>query len=248
MVKLLKYRVRCTTDSTFEFWTLNTSDPVPTTCPVNTAHSIDSNQTSIVETFETNGNSGTTSTMNSNSSLSETSYNFRSDLAQSATLTTIVLDASASAIDDIYNNLVIEITNGLAQNQARLITDYDGTTKTATISPDWSITPNSTSTFTIHRNSGLIPKQSQDQTNLGRTIKLNASASSIDDIFNDCFISILGGNGVGQLRRIVNYDGTTKVVTIDRRLEDPVSNNTIYAIYGEGGTAASATSTTIVRW
>ncbi len=51
----------------------------------------------------------------------------------SAGSTTLV----ASTVDDFYNGLTIFITSGPGQGQFRTITDYDGTSRTATISPDW---------------------------------------------------------------------------------------------------------------
>jgi hypothetical protein len=68
----------------------------------------------------------------------------RSNTAQSATSSTIVLDASASAVDDFYNGCFI-----LAQGQMRQIIDYVGSSKTATIyvagppvqGAQWATTP-----------------------------------------------------------------------------------------------------------
>ncbi len=49
-----KYRVRCLADNIDEFWLLPEDDPIPTTCPTNTAHEIDNTQTTIVDTIEDN--------------------------------------------------------------------------------------------------------------------------------------------------------------------------------------------------
>jgi hypothetical protein len=46
---LYKYRVFCTTDSQNEFIWLDENDSEPTTCPVNTAHTIDGSKTTIVD-------------------------------------------------------------------------------------------------------------------------------------------------------------------------------------------------------
>ena len=51
MTTLNKYRLYCNTDSTYEYiW----SETEPTTCPTNTAHTIDANQTAIIERREPN--------------------------------------------------------------------------------------------------------------------------------------------------------------------------------------------------
>ncbi len=73
----------------------------------------------------------------------------REALAQSATNSTIVLDASASANDDEYNFCRVKITEGTGAGQVRLITDYNGTSKTANVYPNWLANPQSTSTFQI---------------------------------------------------------------------------------------------------
>lgn len=49
-----EYRVRCTTDGIDETWILSEDDPVPTTCPTNTAHQIDATQTVIIREISDN--------------------------------------------------------------------------------------------------------------------------------------------------------------------------------------------------
>lgn len=48
-MKLLKYRIRCTTDSVDEYWWLSEGDPSPTTCPTNTGHSVDLASVAVVD-------------------------------------------------------------------------------------------------------------------------------------------------------------------------------------------------------
>jgi len=54
MTEYYEYRVRCTTHNKFETWVLKSTDPVPTTCPSNTAHTIDTAATTIVDTISDN--------------------------------------------------------------------------------------------------------------------------------------------------------------------------------------------------
>ena len=49
-LKLYKYRVRCTTTDTYQYIWLDENASAPTTCPVNTNHTIDSNLTRIEDT------------------------------------------------------------------------------------------------------------------------------------------------------------------------------------------------------
>ena len=80
----------------------------------------------------------------------------REATAQAGAATTITLDASASAVDDFYNGMTIGIitaTGIFATTDVPLaITDYDGTTKVATVTTGgaWPVaTPDATSVFRI---------------------------------------------------------------------------------------------------
>ena len=80
----------------------------------------------------------------------------RSATAQAGTATTVTLDASASSSDDAYNNMQIEIVSGTGAGNKEFITDYNGTTKVATVS-GWTLAnPSSDSVFVI-RGFGTLP-------------------------------------------------------------------------------------------
>jgi hypothetical protein len=191
---------------------------------------------------------GIVDTNNTNTNLSQAAWNVRSNSIVSATTTattgSFVLDSGASAVDDTYNNLVIEINLGLGINNFYLITDYVGSTKTCTISGYVEILPDSTSTYIIHTYSGICQNQTQNQQ--FKTIKLGTNASSNDDFHNNCFLKVINGGNINQIKRILDYDGTTKVANIDSIFTTVVTNNFLYIIIGENGTAQSGTSTTIV--
>lgn len=72
----------------------------------------------------------------------------RSNTAQDGGNTTITLDASASAVDDFYNNAIVYITGGTGVGQSRTIEDYVGSTKVATVAT-WGTNPVNGSTFAI---------------------------------------------------------------------------------------------------
>lgn len=73
----------------------------------------------------------------------------RTGTAQAGTSTTITLDASALANDDIYNGSTITITGGTGVGQVRVISDYVGSTKVATVSVAFATTPDNTSLFSV---------------------------------------------------------------------------------------------------
>lgn len=73
----------------------------------------------------------------------------RRDTAQAGGASTITLDSGASSTDDFYINDVIYIVSGTGAGQARIITDYDGTSKQATVNTPWAIQPDNSSVFQI---------------------------------------------------------------------------------------------------
>jgi len=58
--------------------------------------------------------------------------------AQAGTTNTIRLAAGASAANDFFNNALVTITGGSGVGQVRFISDYNGTTKDATVSVNWT--------------------------------------------------------------------------------------------------------------
>lgn len=67
-----------------------------------------------------------------------------SGTAQAGAAGTITLAADADDRDDFYNGGYI-----VADGQARLITDYDGSTKVATVEDNWGTTPDSSTAYEI---------------------------------------------------------------------------------------------------
>ncbi|MBI4184914.1 MAG: hypothetical protein HY521_13065, partial [Proteobacteria bacterium] len=72
--------------------------------------------------------------------------------AQAGGASTITLAAGASAVDDAYAGMVIRTTGGTGSGQARVISDYVGATKVATVVPAWTVQPDATTTFSIDAN------------------------------------------------------------------------------------------------
>jgi len=78
------------------------------------------------------------------------STTIESGTAQAGGASTITLAAGESAINDYYNGYTIEITGGLGSGQTRTISDYNGTSKVATVSAAWTTQPDNTSTYEIY--------------------------------------------------------------------------------------------------
>ena len=69
--------------------------------------------------------------------------------AQAGTDNTIQLATTAHSVDDWYNGLQIAITGGTGSGQSKTITDYVGSTRTATVDSDWATNPDATSTYEV---------------------------------------------------------------------------------------------------
>ncbi len=73
---------------------------------------------------------------------------------------TLVLDAGASATNDIYRGNIVEIIAGTGKNQIRTIIGYDGASKTATLNQVWATNPDNTSV--IRQYAGEVPISTDD--------------------------------------------------------------------------------------
>lgn len=115
---------------------------------------------------------------------------------------TIKLSASDTALDDEYVNYRITIGSGLGNGYYRNIDSYNATTKIATLDIPWRDIPNNTSNYILQK---------------ADCIKLNTDASASNDFYNGMTITIVSGTGEGQVRYISDYDGTTKIATVNVR-------------------------------
>ena len=72
-----------------------------------------------------------------------------SGTAQAGAATTITLRSGASSTDDIYNSQILAIVGGTGEDQVRMIGDYTGSSKVATVDSAWTTTPDATSKYEI---------------------------------------------------------------------------------------------------
>lgn len=79
-----------------------------------------------------------------------------SGTAQAGAAGTITFPSGAAAIDDVYNGCIVKTTGGTggggtggANNQARVIKNYVGSTRVATIEPNWEVAPDTTTTLEV---------------------------------------------------------------------------------------------------
>lgn len=69
---------------------------------------------------------------------------------------TIVLQSGASGSDDYYNGAIVDIVSGSGSGQQRRITDYNGTSKEATVDAVWSTAVDATSVYRMWKCTTLL--------------------------------------------------------------------------------------------
>lgn len=127
----------------------------------------------------------------------------------------IQLDTGASSVDGAYDPAAVSILDGTGAGQTRLILQYEGSTRIATVDRDWKVNPDVTSEFVIFPNPGRQHvNEGLAQGGTASTITLNALGSPIDNAYIDQRVFISSGTGADQVGRITAYNGTTKVATV----------------------------------
>lgn len=66
-----------------------------------------------------------------------------------ASINTIIFNENESTVDTVYKNAEIRITDGRGSGQTRIITNYIGSIKKATVNRAWDRIPDKTSTYSI---------------------------------------------------------------------------------------------------
>jgi len=202
--------------------------------------------------------------------------------------TTQFITTLTNASNDYYNDEVLVFTTGPNAGQVRRIMDYDGASKTITVTPALSNVPTNGNAFTILASTAnasldataiwayanrtltagtldtgslatlsdlqsvetnLTSEINENQTRLDKIISnliiaekavndLSASstafittlASAVDDFYNDGVLVFTSGANAGQVRRITNYDGATKTITVDPALSVAPGNGDTFTI------------------
>jgi len=151
--------------------------------------------------------------------------------AQAGTSNSITLAAGESSTDEIYDNNLIVIVGGTGAGQSRVIVEYNGTSKVATVGQVWEVTPDNTSEYEIladHQSD--IVHHGLAQAGGATSITLATTASATDDVYNGSLVYLSTSTGAGQARLITDYDGTTKVATVSPAWATNPGANTVYKI------------------
>jgi hypothetical protein len=93
----------------------------------------------------------------------------------------VVLGASASGVSNYYSGWWLKVSNGFSSNQVRKIVSYNGTTKRATLSSDWTTqNPSIGDTVFLYNKPfvGLVYNELYDRFEFGATV--NEPSSSVE--------------------------------------------------------------------
>lgn len=82
------------------------------------------------------------------------------------------------------------------------------------------------------------------QAGAATTITLASGESAVDDAYNGQLIEITGGTGSGQVRKISDYVGSTKVATVDTAWSTNPDATSTYEIFGQPLTVGAGNSAT----
>jgi len=92
--------------------------------------------------------------------------------ATAGAASSITLASDAPSEDDSLNGSFIDITSGLGAGQRRKVSDYVGDTKVATITPNWTTSPNATS---LYATVPQVPRLFHDLLVVGAVVRAKAS-------------------------------------------------------------------------
>jgi hypothetical protein len=154
----------------------------------------------------------------------------RSGTAQAGGGSTITLDASASATDQLYTDCRLLLTGGAGAGQCRRIRDYVGSTKVATVTNAWTTQPDATSTFAILPDASVWDEKTADHLDSGSTGgSLNAAGAAGDPWAT----AVPGAYGAGTAGYIL---GVNLDAAVTSRLAPTVAGRTLdVSSAGEAG-------------
>lgn len=177
--------------------------------------------------------------------------------AQAGSSSSITLASGASSVTNYYVGLPITITGGTGSGQTRRITAYNGTTKVATITPNWTVNPNNTSTYSLGAAS-MVAMATQVNTVETSVAGNTSSISTLQSSYNGLAVKYgvigtingtTGGfllEGIEKLDGTVTYDVTFSVDTFTVARASNLIRNGMFS--ANGGTVNPAAAWDIARW
>lgn len=152
---------------------------------------------------------------------------------------TIVLDGSASAVDDFYNGMIVSASID-GTTEVRMITDYAGSTQTATVTPDWTTAPDNNDTFTVYLPDGVQIQQANTTLWLNSTVA-TPTVAGVPEVdvthFNGSAGTFASGRPEVKLADVA-HGGTSATITAERIIvASTTSNEPAVKLTGNGSGA-----------
>src|SRR3990167_1972239 len=124
----------------------------------------------------------------------------------------ITLDASASAVDDYYNGMVCIATID-TNVEARVISDYTGSSKQAAVVPNWNVVPDADDTFIIKLPEGVQINQA-NATHVNSTAQTAGDLAALIITVDDFLDTEIGspsdfGSGASLAKNLVDIEAQT---------------------------------------
>jgi hypothetical protein len=169
----------------------------------------------------------------------------RKGTAQAGAAGTITLDASANANNDFYNGTIVLITGGTGVGQARIITDYVGATKVASVGENFITVPDSSSTFVIYPGGNAVADVNVVQIS-GDSVAADNLEAACDgtgynlgagDIVVDSVAGDIAGNLVGDVQGTIADLKQALYMLTQFMLERSISGTTMTVRKVDGTTA-----------
>lgn len=142
-----------------------------------------------------------------------------SGTAQAGATGSVTLAAGAPSTD--LTGFVIETTGGTGPGQARVITAYNTTTKVAMIYPNWTVTPDATTTYAVRAGALFVPVSTALKTITDYLYKKNSGSGN-------AVLEVLTGAAANLSFAIQTRQTGKFTATLRGKLSDPqdVSNPT----------------------
>jgi hypothetical protein len=157
----------------------------------------------------------------------------------------ITLAAGASAVDNAYRGMLIRLTGGTGSGQQRVISAYNGTTKVATITPAWGVTPTGTTTYSIDAQASYAPVSTAFEsvtlyfyakdaaTNTSRIHRMTGARGSVEFVLNAKEIPVMRFNFTGLYQAVADAVTPAVVYTAwQRPLAVNNGNTTPFSLHG----------------
>ena len=151
----------------------------------------------------------------------------QNQLSGGSTVTQIALSVTSSNILNFYRGSILEI-NGEFRN----IIAYDNTTQIATVDTAFSVAPPALTLYSIRKENPVERNVTGGASITLNTIKLSAGSSAINNFYNNTYVFLPGLTPptTYQWKRIVAYNGATKVATVAGVFNALVGAGTTYEI------------------